>query len=103
MTRPLASVLSARHDISTYRATAPARFVVRFYTSSSRVLLSAVTALSWAHGRARRTWTSMTKQVTWMWTRLWKFPLSAAGLSARVWRQTSDGLGVQLFLAPTCV
>jgi hypothetical protein len=81
------AVLSTRHHIAAYFATAPGSdIVVCLCASSSSLMFTAEAALGGAHMRARRAWTGVTYQITWMRTRLGNDSKLATRLTTRVWR-----------------
>jgi hypothetical protein len=103
MTRCGTIMLATRHDISTYLATAPAYFVISLRTLFRARLLPTEATLQRAHMCTSSTGTSMANLVTRMWTSLRKHSFSSTRLPARVRRQPTHNLGVDLFLTPTRV
>lgn len=103
VTRFRTSVFATRHDISTDLTTAPACFVISLRTLFRACLLPTEATLQSAHVCTRSTGTSMANLVTRMGTFLRKHSFSSTRLPARVRRQPTHSLGVDLFLTPTGV
>lgn len=100
VTRSLAGVLAARHDITTDLTTTPSGFVVSIEASSRGGLLAAKAALYRTYACTWWTRPGMAELVARMWACFWKRSVSATSLTTRMWRQAADELRIHLFFAP---